>query len=82
MSDENKTLNRGLDALLGQNNIKQRSVKEVDLLKIKPGRFQPRSNFDNEKFRYNSATIYLSDINHPKKSLQKKRYLKKKEKIQ
>ena len=48
MSDENKTLNRGLDALLGQNNVKQRSVKEVDLLKIKPGRFQPRSNFDNE----------------------------------
>ena len=55
MSEENKTLNRGLDALLGQNNAKQRSVKEVDLLKIKPGRFQPRSNFDNEKDWYKWA---------------------------
>ena len=51
MSEEKKTLNRGLDALLGQNNPNQRSVKEVDLTKIKPGRFQPRSNFDNEKLK-------------------------------
>ena len=49
MSDEKKKLNKGLDALLGQTNQNQRSVREVELEKIKPGRFQPRSNFDNEK---------------------------------
>ena len=46
MSEENKTLNKGLDALLGQSNTNQRSVKEIEISKIKPGRFQPRSNFD------------------------------------
>ena len=65
MSDENKTLNRGLDALLGQNNVKQRSVKEVDLLKIKPGRFQPRSNFDNEKLEELTASIKNQGVLSP-----------------
>ena len=65
MSDENKTLNRGLDALLGQNNAKQRSVKEVDLLKIKPGRFQPRSNFDNEKLEELTASIKNQGVLSP-----------------
>ena len=49
MSEDKKTLNRGLEALLGQTAQNQRSVKEVEIDKIKPGRFQPRSNFDNEK---------------------------------
>jgi len=65
MSDENKTLNRGLDALLGQNNAKQRSVKEVDLLKIKPGRFQPRSSFDNEKLEELTASIKNQGVLSP-----------------
>ena len=65
MSDENKTLNRGLDALLGQNNVKQRSVKEVDLLKIKPGRFQPRSNFDKEKLEELTASIKNQGVLSP-----------------
>ena len=65
MSDENKTLNRGLDALLGQNNAKQRSVKEVDLIKIKPGRFQPRSNFDNEKLEELTASIKNQGVLSP-----------------
>ena len=65
MSEENKTLNRGLDALLGQNNAKQRSVKEVDLLKIKPGRFQPRSNFDNEKLEELTASIKNQGVLSP-----------------
>lgn len=65
MSDENKTLNRGLDALLGQNNAKQRSVKEVDLLKIKPGRFQPRSNFDKEKLEELTASIKNQGVLSP-----------------
>ena len=50
MSDENKILNRGLDALLGSNiNTTQKTVKEVSTNKISAGRFQPRSNFDEGK---------------------------------
>jgi ParB family chromosome partitioning protein len=50
MSEENKILNKGLDALLGQNtNSNQKSVKELPVEDIKPGRFQPRTNFDEEK---------------------------------
>ena len=50
MSEDNKTLNRGLDALLGSTNKKnQQTIKEVDLKDINPGRFQPRTNFDSEK---------------------------------
>ncbi len=36
-------------------------------------------NFDNEKYRYNSATIYICDINLHKKSLENKSLLKIKE---
>ena len=65
MSEEKKTLNRGLDALLGQNNSNQRSVKEVDLTKIKPGRFQPRSNFDNEKLKELTVSIKNQGVLSP-----------------
>ena len=50
MSKDNKTLNRGLDALLGSTDKKnQHTIKEVDLKDINTGRFQPRTNFDSEK---------------------------------
>ena len=50
MSEENKILNKGLDALLGQNNKNnQKSVKELPVEDINPGRFQPRTNFNEEK---------------------------------
>jgi len=50
MSDENKILNRGLDALLGPNiKTTQKTVKEVSTNNISAGRFQPRSNFDEGK---------------------------------
>ena len=50
MSDENKILNRGLDALLGSNKeVNQKTVKEVSIENISAGRFQPRSNFDEGK---------------------------------
>ena len=65
MSEEKKILNRGLDALLGQNNSNQRSVKEVDLTKIKPGRFQPRSNFDNEKLKELTVSIKNQGVLSP-----------------
>ena len=48
MSDNNKTLNRGLDALLGSKGTTKRTVQEVELEQINAGRFQPRENF-NEK---------------------------------
>jgi ParB family chromosome partitioning protein len=50
MSDENKILNKGLDALLGQNTKNnQKSIKEIPVGDINPGRFQPRTNFDEKK---------------------------------
>ena len=50
MSDEKKSLNRGLDALLGSNKeVNQKTVKEVSIGNISAGRFQPRSNFDEGK---------------------------------
>ncbi len=50
MSDENKILNRGLDALLGSSKeVNQKTVKEVSIDNISAGRFQPRSNFDEGK---------------------------------
>ena len=50
MSDENKSLDRGLDALLVSNKeANQRTVKEVSIDNISAGRFQPRSNFDEGK---------------------------------
>ena len=50
MPKENKILNKGLDALLGQNTYNnQKSVKELPVEDINPGRFQPRTNFDEEK---------------------------------
>ena len=65
MSEEKKTLNKGLDALLGQSNPNQRSVKEIKLDKIKPGRFQPRSNFDDEKLQELTASIKNQGVLSP-----------------
>ena len=65
MSEENKTLNKGLDALLGQSNTNQRSVKEIEISKIKPGRFQPRSNFDSEKLQELTESIKKQGVLSP-----------------
>ena len=65
MSEENKTLNKGLDALLGQSNTHQRSVKEIDISKIKPGRFQPRSNFNKEKLNELTESIRKQGVLSP-----------------
>ena len=65
MSEDKKTLNKGLDALLGESNQNQRSVKEVELEKIKPGRFQPRSNFDKEKLEELTASIKNQGVLSP-----------------
>ena len=46
--DENKSLDRGLDALLGSAK-KTKGSLEIDLKKISPNRFQPREEFDQVK---------------------------------
>tara|TARA_B100000214_G_scaffold246618_1_gene181030 strand:+ start:1421 stop:2257 length:837 start_codon:yes stop_codon:yes gene_type:complete len=64
MSDK-KSLNKGLDALLGQQKQNQRTIKEIDLNAIKPGRFQPRSNFDKEKLEELTASIKNQGVLSP-----------------
>ena len=49
MSD-NKSLNRGLDALLGDQKLTT-TTKEIDLEKITAGRYQPRQEFDDVKIQ-------------------------------
>ena len=65
MSENKKTLNKGLDALLGQTKKTQRSIKEVNVKKIKPGRFQPRSNFDNQKLDELTKSIKKQGVLSP-----------------
>ena len=65
MSEENKTLNKGLEALLGQSNSNQRSVKDIEVSKIKPGRFQPRSNFDKDKLAELTESIKKQGVLSP-----------------
>ena len=65
MSEEKKILNKGLDALLGQTTPNQRTVKEIGLEKIKPGRFQPRSNFDDGKLEELTNSIKNQGVLSP-----------------
>ena len=65
MPDENKTLSKGLDALLGQQKPNQRAVKEININKIKAGRFQPRSNFNDEKLKELTDSIKNQGVLSP-----------------
>ena len=65
MSDDNKILNKGLDALLGESQNIQKTVKEINLNKIKPGRFQPRSNFDDVKLQELTNSIKNQGVLSP-----------------
>ena len=65
MSEEKKILNKGLDALLGQTTHNQRTVKEIELEKIKPGRFRPRSNFDDGKLEELTNSIKNQGVLSP-----------------
>ena len=53
---ENKSLNRGLDALLGDQKIPT-TTKEIDLEKITAGRYQPRQEFDSVKIQELAESI-------------------------
>ena len=63
MSD-NKSLNRGLDALLGDQNLPT-TTKEIDLEKITAGRFQPRQEFDDTKIQELADSIKKHGVLSP-----------------
>ena len=62
--DENKSLDRGLDALLG-NAKKPKGSLEIDLNKISPNRFQPREEFDPIKIDELAESIKKHGVLNP-----------------
>ena len=62
--DENKSLDRGLDALLGSAK-KTKGSLEIDLKKISPNRFQPREEFDQVKIDELAESIKKHGILNP-----------------
>ena len=65
MSDNKKTLNRGLDALLGPKGTTKRTVQEVELEQINAGRFQPRENFNEESLNELTESIKKHGVLSP-----------------
>ena len=66
MSEDGKILNKGLDALLGSGNTNtQRTVKDIDVENINAGRFQPRTNFDEEKLLELTSSIKKHGVLSP-----------------
>ncbi len=63
MSD-NKSLNRGLDALLGVQKLPT-TTKEIDLNKITAGRYQPRQEFDDVKIQELADSIKKHGVLSP-----------------
>ena len=63
MSD-NKSLNRGLDALLGDQK-RPTTTKEIDLEKITAGRYQPRQEFDDIKIQELADSIKKHGVLSP-----------------
>ena len=61
---ENKSLNRGLDALLGGQKIPT-ITKEIDLEKITAGRYQPRQEFDSVKIQELAESIKKHGVLSP-----------------
>ena len=62
--DENKSLDRGLDALLGSTK-KTKGSLEIDLKKISPNRFQPREEFDQVKIDELAESIKKHGVLNP-----------------
>ena len=63
MSD-NKSLNRGLDALLGDQKLPT-TTKEINLDKITAGRYQPRQEFDDVKIQELADSIKKHGVLSP-----------------
>jgi ParB family chromosome partitioning protein len=65
MTDK-KALNRGLDALLGSTKgAAQRTVKDIEISEISPGRFQPREDFNKEKITELASSIKKHGVLSP-----------------
>ena len=61
-----KVLNTGLDALLkGAAELSQKTIKDIDLNQIKPNRFQPRQEFNEEKIDELTLSISKHGILSP-----------------
>ena len=60
----NKSLNRGLDALLGDQKLPT-TTKEIDLNKITAGRYQPRQEFDDVKIQELADSIKKHGVLSP-----------------
>lgn len=65
MSDNNKPLNRGLDALLGSKGKTKRTVQEVKLDQINAGRFQPRESFNEDSLNELTDSIKKHGVLSP-----------------
>ena len=65
MSDNKKTLNRGLDALLGSGGKPKRTIQDVNLTQINAGRFQPREVFNEESLKELTDSIKKHGVISP-----------------
>ena len=65
MSDNKKTLNRGLDALLGSSGKAKRTIQDVNLTQINAGRFQPREIFNEESLQELTDSIKKHGVISP-----------------
>jgi len=65
MSDNKKTLNRGLDALLGSSGKARRTIQDVNLSQINAGRFQPREIFNKESLQELTDSIKKHGVISP-----------------
>lgn len=66
MAKLNKGLGRGLDALLSGNNADQNEqMRDIDVAQLQPGKYQPRSNMDNEALNSLAASIKAQGVMQP-----------------
>tara|TARA_A100000164_G_scaffold9834_1_gene8433 strand:- start:9 stop:842 length:834 start_codon:yes stop_codon:yes gene_type:complete len=62
---DDKILNKGLEALLGEQPQGQKTIKEIEITSINPGRFQPRINFNKEKLNELTNSIKKHGVLSP-----------------
>ena len=62
---DDKMMNKGLDALLGEQPQGQKTIKEIEITSINPGRFQPRTNFNKEKLNELTNSIKKHGVLSP-----------------
>ncbi len=66
MAKLNKGLGRGLDALLSGNHADQsEQMRDVDVAQLQPGKYQPRSNMDDEALNSLAASIKAQGVMQP-----------------